>query len=156
MSDAYADMTDRDLLSALNRMAAGNERAQLALTALVDDRWFDVVSELRRRYNHRAVERLDTVREEVPHGDSGKMRSAHRVEIDPQRWKSLFFTLRIPLCRVGPRIQLSDGWASVVASRQATSLEAMDNLARELDMDFDDLVYAVGSDRERARVTALR
>lgn len=155
MPAIYADKSDRDLLRHLAKVSVSNGKAAMAYAALVDDDWFEAISELRRRYCRTAVEAFDRVQENATDA-MGRMRSAESVEIDRGRWNSFFYGRRIALSKIGPMIGRCDGWASVTGSKRHTSLQAIEELAIALDIELDDLLHAVGSDRERVRVGLIK
>ncbi len=155
MPQAYTHVSDHDLLGRLAQMSPTNAKAALAYQALTDDDWFSAISELRRRFRSRETEQGFTV-EETSYTPTGRLLLATSVEIDPVRWREYWNRQRVTLVAVSRTIGRTSAWASVVASKRRAGLAALDELAAAFEVDLNDLIHAVGTDRERERSGLLR
>ena len=89
---------------------------------------------------------------EAPTSDSGKVRRATSVEIDPARWRAAWYRRRLTLVMVSEMAGKSRSWANQMANKGQCSYFAIDRLAAELEEVTDELLYEVASDRERERM----
>ena len=107
------------------------------------------VNELARRYEATS---------ETPRATtaSGRYVGATTVCIDPVRWANFFFRRRMPLKSVGGCMEppRCEGWGSVIKKKAKAGFYALDDLATALEMRVDDLIFEVGTDDERARLSA--
>lgn len=78
---------------------------------------------------------------------------ATSIQIDRERFSFFFWRRRMTLSSVGPFIGRCDAWASVIAHKGHAGLFALDDLATALNMNLEDLIYEIGTDGERERVS---
>ncbi len=110
--------------------------------ALSSDTAYAAFMEIRRRYS-------PTI--DLPKTAGGRFRCANSVELDPERWRSAWYRRRLALTRVAEIAGKSYTWAHSVIKRGSVSYYALDVIAAELGETTDDLVWEIGSDRERLR-----
>jgi len=155
MKQAYGQLSDRDLLGKLAQMSATSGKAAMAYAALTDDDWFSAISELRRRFRAREIEASLNV-EETRLTPTGRLRIATTVDIDPQRWRAYWSRQRMTLVAVSLMIGRTSSWASIIANKKRAGIASLDELATAIEVNLEDLIFAVGSDRERERSGLLR
>ena len=78
---------------------------------------------------------------------------ATTIEIDRERFREFFWRRRMTLASIGPCFNRCDGWASVIVAKGHAGFFALDDLATALGMNVDELIYQVGTDRERELVS---
>lgn len=150
---AYASMSDTELLRKLSDMSRYNQRAAFVLAQLTDDDVYMAVTELRRRCA-RAEQGL--VAQETALLADGRVRSPHTVEIDAARWKTFWFSKGLRITEVGPLVGLVPNWASTIACKRKASALTLERIACELNVEADDLIWAVASDAHRERLLQVR
>lgn len=128
------------------RPSKSNEAVSWLAAVISDPVMVEGVNELRRRY---------APEPSFPVTGSGRMSAASSVFIDRGRWQTFFALRRIPLVRVGGLMEPErcEGWASVIKTKGRAGFSALDDLACALDMHVDDLIWQVGTDDERARLS---
>jgi hypothetical protein len=143
------DMKDKpagEIVEMLAALRPSDEALAWLAAAIADPIVVEGVSELSRRY--RASQQDPEV---AP--PSRRYSGAMTVMIEPARWAGFFFGRRMPLNAVGPMFNRCEGWASVIKKKARAGYYALDDLACALNMCVDDLIYQVGTDEERARLS---
>jgi len=138
-------MADHRIVEMLVSLRPGDEALAWLASVISSPVLVEGVNELQRRYAVR------TGNAPTPTA-SGRHPHAATVHVDPVRWKDFFWRRRMTLMSVGPMVNRCSGWASVVANKRAVGMFALDEIACELDMHLDDLIFEVGTDGERARL----
>jgi hypothetical protein len=90
---------------------------------------------------------------EVPH--RRLMRSATTVGIDPVRFRSFWWRRRMPLNSVGPMVGRCSGWASAILVKGHAGYWVLDEIASEIEMHVDQLIFEIGTDEERERTCVM-
>lgn len=140
-------LPDQELVSMLTSLRPSDEAVAWLAAVITSPAAVEGVAELSRRYRA-------TVQPERSTSAAGRFVGATTVSIDPDRWCSFFFRRRMPLNAVGPMFKRCEGWASVIKKKARAGYYALDDLATSLDMRVDDLIFQVGTDEERARLSA--
>lgn len=144
--EMLASMSNADIVGMLMSLQPSDEAVALLAAAITDEHWIDGANELRQRF---------TSGRPAPVIDDGKrhnrMRPANSVEIDPDRFRHYFWMRRMTLTSVSRLINRTDAWASVIVSKRQAGYWALDELATELSVHVNDLIFAIGSDAERER-----
>lgn len=153
VSDTYTEMSQTELLGRLAKMAPTSAKAALTYQAIVDDDWFHSLAELRRRFRD---EKPMVVAEEPHRTPSGRFRRATSVEIDPDRFRRFWNDRRVKMIEVSRSIGRSDAWANAICSKRSAGIGALDELAAVWNLSLDQLVFAIGTDRERERVGLIK
>lgn len=150
---AYASMSDGELLSKLADLSRYNQKAAFVLAQLTDDDVYGAVTELRRRC---ARHTQALVAEETALLPGGRVRNPHTIEIDSVRWKTYWFSKGLRIGEVGPLVGLCRNWASTIACKKKVSALTLEKIACELNLDVDDVVWAVATDEQRELAARLR
>lgn len=138
-------MTNDQIVKMLVSLRPGDEAVAWLASVISNPVLVEGVNELQRRYAVRSGNApCPTPAGQHPH--------ARTVHVDPARWRSFWWRRRMTLLEVGPMVNRCDGWASVVASRGRAGLYVLDEIACELEMNLDDLIFEVGTDSERSRL----
>lgn len=91
----------------------------------------------------------------IPPAPHRRIRVATSIQVDRERFCDYFWRRRLNLSSVGPMIGRSEAWAGAMAYKGRAGLYALDELATELNVNLDELLYQIGSDAERARINVL-
>jgi len=142
-------MNDSEIVDMLLSLRPGDESLAWLASVISSPVMVEGVNELQRRYSASMPMVPATTA-------SGRQRLATRVAIDPERFRSFFWMRRMPLCEVGPAMDppRSDTWANAVANKMHAGYYALDDLACALGMHVDQLIYEVGDDSERSRLSS--
>jgi hypothetical protein len=84
-----------------------------------------------------------------------RMRTATSVAIDPMRFREFWWRRRTPLNAVGPMVGRSSGLGSVIAAKGSAGYYTLDEIASEISMHVDQLIFEIGTDEERERTAVV-
>ena len=140
-------LPDQELIGMLTNLRPSDEAVAWLAAVLSTPSALNGVNELARRY-HASVPGH-------PSAPAGRYTGATTVSIDPVRWSSFFFRRRMPLNSIGPCMEprRCEGWGSVIKKKARAGFYALDDLATALSLRVEDLIFEVGTDEERARLS---
>jgi|GEM_PF-1418991 len=143
-TNEISSMSSSEIVGMLIELRPSDEAVAFLASLISSGESFAAVRELRRRF---------VARETSPaENDESSTVGAGTVEIDPDKFRAFFASRRIPLSAIGGLFGRSEGWGSVMLHRRRAGFYALDALACALDLHVDDLILAIGSERERQRV----
>lgn len=140
-------LPDRELVGMLTSLRPSDEAVAFLAAVIASPIALEGVNELGRRYRSTA----DSVPSSAP---TGRYVGALSVKIDRERWSAFWFRRRTPLNAIGPSVNRCAGLGSVIGHKGSAGYYTLDAIACELEMRVDDLIFEVGTDEERARLSA--